>query len=89
MATGFEGLTFVVITLNLIANHQSACWTSSSGEANRTTSFAKSVEAVRVPSPFPTLSFPKLHLEILCMKIIKISGGYGQPWWNPMLAKDT
>ena len=64
------------------ANRPSACWRSRSYVANRTTSSAKSRDAILM-SPKRTLSSPRLRLEILSVKITNRIGDKGQPWRSP------
>jgi len=64
MASDLEVLTLIP---HSAANHPSACWTSRSDVANRTSSFAKRRDAIL--SPNRTLPSPQLALEILSMKI--------------------
>lgn len=54
-------------TSHSTTNRPSACWRSCSDEVNRTTSSAKSREAIR-KAPNQTLSSPQLWLEILSIK---------------------
>ena len=82
MASDLEVLTLIPATSHSAAKHPSACWRSQCVEANRTTSSAKSREAI-LRSPNRTLSSPRLHLEILSMKITNRIGDKGQPWQSP------
>ncbi|KAK0144409.1 hypothetical protein N1851_017229 [Merluccius polli] len=61
-------------------------WSLRSDEANKTTSSAKSRDAI-LRFPNWTLSSPRLPLEILSMNITNRIGEKGQPWWSPTLTK--
>jgi len=84
MASDLEVLTLIPTAAHSTANHPSACWRSQSDVADRTTSSAKSRDAI-LRSPNRTLSTPRLHLEILSMKITnhKQNRDKGQPWQSP------
>ncbi|MEQ2170295.1 hypothetical protein GOODEAATRI_034047 [Goodea atripinnis] len=87
ISSDLEALILIPAASHSAANCSSESCRSRADETNRTTSSAKSRDAIlRQPKRIPSTLW--LHLEILSINVMNRISDKRQPWWSPTLTRN-